>query len=279
MTTPADSYPVFLLAPTPRSGTNFFATLLRGTNMFALPAGNVLGTEDFFIAKSGWLFRYADELERDWLNMDTTAAECLALKKQVIVQIGSALMDVAGLAPGKPLLLKTPLIYNIGRARDLFPSCRIIVLVRDGRDTAESAYRSGFHDSRAAAFSDWAARVRDLLEFTGPVPLPAARDHWIVVRYEDVLADPIAELAKICDFLGLQLPHGYEPDIMSLPVFGSSRLGRRSRKSFKFQILPRPRDFRPVGRWCEWDEATKQEFMVIAGKELAALGYGWDNPW
>ena len=101
--------------------------------------------------------------------------------------------------------------------------------------------------------------------------------NWKLVRYEDLIREQSPTIEEIFDFLGAVTDFTWR-DLNSLPVYGSSYLGRATGK-FSWEIKAKPENFNPVGRWKLWDAARKQTFKAIAGAELIKLRYAVDDRW
>lgn len=93
--------------------------------------------------------------------------------------------------------------HNIRYARtllDRFPDATIVHLVRDGRGVAASLLPVGWGaGTELAAASYWAEHLAYGLAAESHVP-----DRVHRVHYEDVLRDPRAELARLCEAAGLE---------------------------------------------------------------------------
>lgn len=90
---------------------------------------------------------------------------------------------------------KTPKhIRCLDRIRTTIPDSKFIVMVRDGRDVAASFIRRT--GSALPGVQRW-------LEDNRIAANEANADDVILVRYEDLVADPEAMLRTICDFLAL----------------------------------------------------------------------------
>jgi len=164
---------------------------------------------------------------------------------------------------------KTPLYMQyLPLLERTFPGARFVHLVRDGRDAALSflsvprgIMTEGWgHPKDAAGFARlWRTEIesaRALGRRVGP-------DRYLELRYEDLVRDPAAELARVCTFAGLQ----FEADM--LDYVGRSDSARKPHQ----QRLNQPpttgvRDWR-----TELDPAGAAAFEDAAGDVLRALGY------
>lgn len=102
---------------------------------------------------------------------------------------------------------KTPLnVGRLGHIRSIFPDARFVFMVRDVLDVSYSygnmpiLGRQGKYLEGAKRWIDANSRIK---AFTEANPGSA-----IVVRYEDLVVDPDAQVAKVIDFAGLERSEG-----------------------------------------------------------------------
>lgn len=164
---------------------------------------------------------------------------------------------------------KTPLyMQHLPLLERLFPTAQFVHLIRDGRDAALSylsvprgIMTEGWghpHDARGFA-QQWATEIRsarDLGTRVGPA-------RYLELRYEALVADPAAELRRVCDFAGL--------------VYDEAMLGYvghtdSARKEHQQHLNEPPRV--GVRDWStEMSEGDRTAFEATAGDVLAELGY------
>ena len=100
----------------------------------------------------------------------------------------------------KPLWInKTPEVVRFGaELRACLGPCRMILMLRDGRAVLRSAMRLGW--AEPAAIAAW---WQGMIEQSR---LAAAEDsaHYLEVRYESLVADPVHTLNQVLEFLGLE---------------------------------------------------------------------------
>lgn len=101
---------------------------------------------------------------------------------------------------GKPLWInKTPEIPRFGREiHQCLPSSRIILLIRDGRQVIQSASQLGWAEAKEIA-TWWKGLIEETREAATDHP-----DHYLEMRYEDLVRDPVAEVDRLLFFLGLE---------------------------------------------------------------------------
>jgi hypothetical protein len=126
------------------------------------------------------------------------------------------LFDLHGRARGKPLVAdKSPrYVRNIPTLHELFPSAKILHLVRDGRDVALSvaswrkvtergdlvAHYGTWQDDPVTTIALWWEREVRLGREDGSALAPGLYGES---HYEAVVDDPAGECARLCAFLGV----------------------------------------------------------------------------
>lgn len=179
-------------------------------------------------------------------------------------------MDSMARAEGKDRWVeKTPLhAYHIGRLARRFPTAKFVHVVRDGRDVALSLRSLGwtpecFGDGRlqlVAAAVQWEDVV------TAAHEVGASLDgRYLVVRFEDLLSDTKAELARLARFCETPL---------SLERVRNSDFGSLGRANTAFEERDDATSPRPVERWRR--QMTEEEVAALAttvGPTLREFGY------
>ena len=161
----------------------------------------------------------------------------------------------------------------------LFPKAKIIHIVRDGRDCAVSCW---FHNLRileertrehfrsldefAGSFADtWTSEVSAAARFGNAQP-----DRYLVVRYEDLVANEDVAAKAIFEFLDVE----YGSDIVRKcgeaasfqRLSGGRTRGEENRDSFFRNGVP--------GEWRQaLGEAACKQFVSKAGPWLSFFGY------
>ena len=114
-------------------------------------------------------------------------------------------------------------------------SVRVLHIVRDGRDVARSwmSMWTGPETLTAAALL-WKGQVRQKRQWGASAP-----DHYLEVRYEDLLSDPVGCNSKISEFLGVPVSaaeHQRMSDILSsLPTHQKISGGLKQNNSLKWR--------------------------------------------
>jgi hypothetical protein len=164
---------------------------------------------------------------------------------------------------------KTPLyMQHLPLLEGLFPTARFVHLIRDGRDAALSflSVRRGImtegwgHPRDARGFArQWATEIRSARELGARV----GPERYLELRYEALVADPAAELRRVCDFAGLVY------DAAMLGYVGHTDSARKEHQQ-RLNEPPRVgvRDWR-----TEMSANDRAAFEAAAGDLLAELGY------
>jgi hypothetical protein len=161
----------------------------------------------------------------------------------------------------------------------LVPEAHFIHVIRDGRDVALSYRGLWFGPGDAVD-----AQARFWVEQIGSARTQANKlRHYLEVRYERLVTDPVTTLREICAFI--ELP--FHPAMLQYWKSASTRLGEY-RRSFGPPGTPtdiesfiaihehtkQPPDPGRIGRWhAEMSDLEQQQYEAIAGPLLRELGY------
>jgi hypothetical protein len=259
---------IFILGITIRSGTNFLSGLLRLHPDCRRPEPI---WEDYLLEQSHLLIQYAQATYGRWESHSPAWGVDRSFEGLLCQHLGEALLSFLGSRAGQGrLLTKTPYICNLNDFFKLFPDAYLLMLVRDGRDVVESAARS-FEEWRDGMTRQWAAAAERILKFDRENR--ARNSRYMIIRYEDLYVNLYDELPKILDFLDLDT-QVYDFDAArQLPVRGSStHRGGLDHVQWD-QPIVKTSDFKPIGRWKNWDRRSHERFNWIAGRYLNEFGY------
>lgn len=272
---------VFIHGVLPRSGTNYLSRALRCHSDLA---ESPKGLWEFpHLRKSDPLVSYARSMARSPNLPQLEEWDLLRM-------VGQAWLSYAsdGLPEGCRLVLKEPSVKNLERFFQFFPRARLLLLMRDGRDIASSSLKTTFASPRgldwrnprsysrllrspvaemARRWSEASRTVREFLEEHDQ------NDLVRVVRYEDLVGEPTAQLRGILDFLDLSPERFAWDSFASLAVRGSSFVGNRAGELDWSGTESVPEAFDPVGRWRSWSEREIHQFRSVAASELLHWGY------
>jgi hypothetical protein len=209
----AENRPIFLVG-CPRSGTTLLSVLLHAHPRIAMPPET-----RFLLPAYRKRFEYGDlavEANRRRLATDLTAPpgkfRDLQLDRAEVIERIVAAPPTLGSAAGtiwrefarsrgkQRWGEKRPAYWrDMGLILRLFPEAQVIHLVRDGRACVASLKRVNWWTrGTVGATSSWVLADAELRRVGRRLPA----DSYHRLRYEDLLADPRAELTRLCAFLG-----------------------------------------------------------------------------
>lgn len=145
--------------------------------------------------------------------------------------------------------------YQFGKLSLIWPTAKYIYLYRDGRDVANSVVQMGWAGNVFAA-ADWWLKTE---EEWASLRARLARDRWMEVRYEDLVANPRGELEGICGFFGT----GFSERMFDYTKNGSYGLPD-ARLIYRWQGKMKPHDVRLA-------EARLANGLQKRGYELSGL--------
>jgi len=154
---------------------------------------------------------------------------------------------------------------RIDRISRWFPACKVIHIVRDGRDACLSQQQQdfGIHDLFACACAwreqvEWVRRIGGVL---GP-------DRYFELRYEDLITDAAPILQRLCAFLGV----AWSPQM--LEYHHDVKRSVPDEKRHLWPLLDQPPQKDNAGRWRQaLSHGERVGFEKRAGSVLRAMNY------
>jgi hypothetical protein len=205
---------------------------------------------------------------RSWhLEPSEVRSELIGLAPASLARLVDALfrMEIAG--SGKPRWGdKTPYYYSCWRQlMELFPTSRLVHIIRDGRDVNLSLEKVGWHGPTAA---DRARYWRERVEMAHDADRELGPKRNLIIRYEDLVLDTPATIATVCDFL----QEAFEPGMLDFYSDAAMHIcDIDGNVHDKLLRAPRPDD---VGRWRrEMPVDRQKEFEALAGSSLRVMSY------
>lgn len=205
---------------------------------------------------------------RTWhLDAAQVRGELIARTPARLADLVDALyrLEIAG--SGKPRWGdKTPYYYVCWQQiMGLFPTSRLIHIIRDGRDVSISLERVGWHGPTA---SDRARYWLERVEMAQEAERKLGPERNLIIRYEDLVLDTRATLEKVCDFLN----ETFEPEMLGFFTDAALHIsdvdGDVHRKVLR---APQADD---VARWRrEMPIEQQREFEAVAGQGLRTMSY------
>ena len=271
---PAADAPVIVLGVR-RSGTTLLRVMLDRNPALAVP------DESYFVPQLARRHRgtvdpaaFVEDLRRlptllEWeLSPDAVASR---LRPGMTTGAAiAAVFEAYAAERGKPRWGdKTPLyMQHLPLLEELFPDAQFVHLIRDGRDAALSFLSVpagimtegwGYPRDAPGFASQWATEVRAARALGARV----GRARYHELRYEALVADPAAELHRVCSFAAL----GFDEAMLGYVGQTDS-----ARKEHQQRLNEPPRV--GVRDWsAEMPPADREAFEQVAGDLLAELGY------
>lgn len=158
---------------------------------------------------------------------------------------------------------KTPRhLLMLDTLRELWPDSRIVRIVRDPRDVAMSLSRMPF-----ATDSVIANLVRVDYDDRLSRGFMARDPGTMTLRYENLLAEPEAELRRICEFVGEE----FDPGMLASRAEGAPVAG--AHEWWKAAVAG-PLDSSRIGRWKQDMQPDVQQFAAVhLARYLREHGY------
>lgn len=265
MTDPSDvpsPFPRDLLftVGTPRSGTTWLQHLLSEDPAIV----TALETHVFDIylrsALRGWsvMQTRVSGLDKMMTRQEFVSA-CRGFSDRILEKVQAAKPDA------RIVMDKTPdHIHHLPEIREFYPGAKFLMVVRDPRAVVASWRAAG---------TSWAAWARQPTSYIVQQWVEGNRDarqsvaaagDGMIVRYEDMLADPVAGLTAILGWLGLQR----DPETVARYVEACTPENMRARMTDAFVWKAKADTWRET--LSHSDVAVIED---IAGKEMAAFGY------
>lgn len=276
--------PIFIQGILQRSGTNFlWQLLLQHPDCHPGSVG-----EDFLLKNAGLLENYCKRLFENWIP--EWRQRYGNSSDAILSGIGGSLISLIErpyyLYPDahpdrthepdnkvsltdKRLITKTPNVENLGLFFKLFPNAKLIIVLRDGRSVVESGMRS-FGWTFEKAIRAWKKAAEIIIQFLESQK--RFENQFIIVKYEDIVRNPVKEVQRILGFLGLDLERYNLELVDSLPVYGSSEI-RNSQAAVHWKPLEKPAAFDPIRRWWQWNAKLHSRFNWIAGDAMSYFNY------
>ena len=200
--------------------------------------------------------------------------------RRLIVDRFDAQVRAESATPEPVVVVKEPGSHVADVLLSMFPASRFVFLLRDGRDVVDSwlaAYRAGSWALDEGAFpvtdggrealvrwqsAVWAFRTEVVHRAFERHPA----DRRVLVRYEDLVADPGRELARICAYLPLDATADTLAAVADEHAYAAVRPTDKGERKAIRSASP--------GGWRENLTPAEHDVMhEVMGAKLAELGY------
>ncbi len=288
----SDRLPVPFIVGVGRSGTTMLRLMLDAHPALTIPPETHFVPDLIDAIEAGATPEQAVEVMtsvRQWGDLHTEPAEVLERWRRLdSFEAGPALRAFYEIFPerqGKSRYgEKTPAyVKNMLKIEGVLPEARFIHVIRDGRDVALSRWKRTLGDKDPAPASKvaetWARRIRRAQRHGRKL------DHYMELRYEDLVTDTEPNLRRICEYLELD----WDPVVLRYYEHAAERMAEMARDLPAIEGKPtRPGEERMKAHamtqkppdpsaMYRWKERMKPEdvaaFDVAAGDLLAELGY------
>ena len=148
---------------------------------------------------------------------------------------------------------------------DLFPDAQFIHIIRDGRDVARSVIKLPWGPNDIIEAASW---WNDYVWVARRMGAILGKERYIEVRYEDLVADPVTELQRLCRFLR----ELYAPEMLEYHSHAEG-LVPEARKSQHYNIDAPPLKSRAYAWKREMSTTDAKLFSRYAHRMLRELGY------
>ncbi len=283
---------VFLLAP-PRTGSTLVRAMLAGhPKLFAPPelallSYNTFGERSASVPGDAGLLEGPAQALRAAMDCDEETARRAMARFAGEVPVAEFYAHLQGLIGDRLLVDKTPHYVLspdvLRRAEEDFEEPLYLMLQRHPYGMIRSYVESKIdlllpervrNESRFSRRQlgelIWLEGYRNMREFSRAIP--AHRQHWL--RFEDVTAAPRGEMARVCEFLGIEYSAGMED-----PYRGDEQRRMTGGAGAVSRMLGDVKFHRYTGvdgSVAErWREEYTEDFLCEESAELArAMGYG-----
>lgn len=165
-------------------------------------------------------------------------------------------------------------VYHIDQLYEVFPSAKVVWIVRDPRDTFCSykalknrdSSQSSYYPGLSCTTKEFNASWLEVNECRQQCLKRFEKNGFMLVRYEDLVGSPAATLEKLCRFLGVK----FNERMLRFYEFSDEPIEFLEWK----QKTTKPFDGKSVGRYLgELDFTEISAIEIAAGDVMQALGY------
>ena len=160
----------------------------------------------------------------------------------------------------------------------MFPAAKLVILIRDGRDTVQSFSKSwGGHGAFRKMAARWAERVDQLYNMQDQATAAGYSNRILWVQYDQLNNETETEMKRILDFAGLDEKQFPWDQLKNTPVLGSSEF--KAAGHVHWNPVEKTESFKPVNKWQSWTKKQRDTFKEYAGEALIRSGFAQDLNW
>jgi hypothetical protein len=160
---------------------------------------------------------------------------------------------------------KSDYLDRMFEIKQLFPDAKFIHIIRDGRDVANSVMKMTWGPSSIGSAANWWAEGVRLGYSMGRM---LDNNHYIEVRYEDLVLEAQPTLQKLCDFIGVD----YEEKMLDFYKDSKKHIPQRLLNQHYNADIP-PNTQRVFSWKNELSKLDNDVFQSIAGDVLSEFDY------
>jgi|GEM_PF-799703 len=159
---------------------------------------------------------------------------------------------------------KTPMnTLYLDEIRQVFPHAQFVHMLRDGRDVVASYLQSGLYDDLPAAARRWL----EAIEAASQLGEKQGKDGYLLVRYEDLVNEPLRIVQDTCSFLDI----AYRKEMLEFWK-RADELGDTYQNHHQKIHSPIKPD--SIGSWQrQLSEQQQEQVQRLLDGKLAELGY------
>ena len=141
-------------------------------------------------------------------------------------------------------------------AKDLFnmiPDCKLLILVRDGRDVALSMARAGWFNRKITRCIDfWKDWTEMTLNGVNDIP----QEHYLLIKYEDLISDFNTVMAKILSFFAMD---SFIENLQNMDLYAHQNIPKTNNKEkwkkefSKFELDYFDKECKDIMQKCGYD--------------------------
>lgn len=283
---------IILLGQRVRSGTNFVgSTLAMHPDVVTVPSDKSLGEFNLFRDRA-IVDKVFNSVKRTGFGMDIKDDDL----KLYMEAYGKSWIDFLvtrfSIPQDKTIFLKSYVIDNLDLWRMSFPSAKIAIIYRDGRDNVISSITAS-NDTRT--WHGFDRNLKKRINFYSGRSFINHSKHWAktarkVINYiEDnqevsafkyeSLNNSKSEISKLLKYYDLRQDDSILQKCLDAPVVGSSFNLETNEAKPNWQPDNNKANYRFSNKYAKWNIFKKWIFKQIASKELVDLNYELDNKW